>query len=376
MPTIMSQMLDARHSLLSLAVVLSVGCQSPGFRANQLPAQYRAAQQTRQEHINLARVAAPGASESLIAVSDLLEITISTGRSDDMLEPYLARVADDGTVDVPIIGPVPVAGQETSEASQSIVSLAKQRGMYLHPLVTVEIEAKAVNQITVLGAVNEPGVHEIPRGNCDLMSALAAGGGLTDEAGTQIEIIRQPQFGILNAADDSKSVETESGEIQLAGYNASAQAARRGWSPPRTYRFDLARGQIPQGADFRLVDRDVVRIVPRKKAVIHVAGLVNSPGQFELPVDEDVRLLDAVALAGGRSSPAADKIFIIRQLEDEPQPLLIQASLSKAKRDPAENLRLTSGDSVSIEQTPLTAVVDTIGNFFRLTFGVASTSIF
>lgn len=366
-------------TLLYVAMGLCfVGCKSTGIRANQLPSEYRTTGRKRTEDINFAKVAVPGASESLIAVRDLLEITVSTGRDDEKNKPFMARVADDGSVDVPVIGPVPVAGMEVFEAGQNIVTLARKRGMYRHPLVTVEIESKAVNRITVLGAIADPGVHEIPRGNCDLMSALAASGGLTKEASTEVEIIRQPQFGLVAAEPiQNDPAELNSEGIQLAAYQTQQKASRtQGWSAPQTYRFDLANGEMPQGADFRLVDRDVIRIIPRKKEVIHVAGLVNKPGQFELPVDEDIHLLDAVAMAGGKSSPVADKVLIIRQLENQPKPLIIQASLSKAKKDPLENLQLTSGDSISLEQTPATAVVDTIGRFFRLSFGVASSTIF
>ncbi len=371
--------------LFATISLLFAGCQSTGIRAHQLPPEYRSTSRKRTEDINFAKVAVPGASESLIAVRDLLEITVSTGRDDEKNKPFMARVADDGSVDVPVIGPVPVAGMEVFEAGQNIVTLARQRGMYRHPLVTVEIESKAVNRITVLGAVSDPGVHEIPRGNCDLMSALAASGGLTKEASTEVEIIRQPQFGLV-AAEPKQNDPTElnSQGVELAAYQtlpdpaAKNQNGRRsqGWSAPQSYRFDLANGQMQQGADFRLVDRDVIRIVPRKKEVIHVAGLVNKSGQFELPADEDIHLLDAIAMAGGKSSPVADKVLIIRQLENQSEPVIIQASLSKAKKDPLENLQLTSGDSISLEQTPATAVVDTIGRFFRLSFGVASSTVF
>ena len=44
------------------------------------------------------------------------------------------------------------------------------------------------NKITVVGAVNKPGPHELPRGSSSLMAALVAAEGLTKEAGTEVEI--------------------------------------------------------------------------------------------------------------------------------------------------------------------------------------------
>lgn len=95
-----------------------------------------------------------------------------------------------------------------------------------------------------------------------------------------------------------------------------------------------------------------------------------------MPLNQDIHLLDAIALAGGRSSPVADKVFVIRRLDNQSEPLVIQASISKAKQNGLENLRLAAGDTITIEQTPSTAIVDTVGKFFRLSFGVASRAVF
>ncbi len=376
-----------RWRLASLIVLtLFVGCKSAAYQAESLPGEFRTASINSKPIMNLAQVSSPGVGSAILAPGDLLEITVATGRSDEKVVPALARVADDGTVDVPVIGPVPVAGLEAFDASRNITNLAIQRGMYLHPLVTVKIESKAVNRITVLGAVKEQGVHELPRGGSDLISALAAAGGLTDDADSIVEIIRQPRFGL--AATDTSNPPPANGadasEIQLAAYqNFDPPSAAKpdnpqspGWLAPRTVKIDLANDNPLTNADFRLLDRDIVRVVPRIKEVVYVAGLVKEPGQFEIPLDQDIHLLDAIALAGGRSSAVADKVFVIRHIDNQAEPIVIQVSISKAKHNGLENLRLAAGDTITIEQTPVTTVVDTLGKFFRLSFGVASNTVF
>jgi protein involved in polysaccharide export with SLBB domain len=116
---------------------------------------------------------------------------------------------------------------------------------------------------------------------------------------------------------------------------------------------------------------------PQEKEVVFVGGLVNKAGQFELPRDQDVHLLDALMLGGGLSSPVADKVLVLRQLPDKSGSVTIQASVRKAKRDAAENLRIAAGDTVIVEQTPATAVVEAMTRLIRVTIGVADqTSIF
>lgn len=350
------------------------GCQSSGYRAARLPQELRAKKMSQSKAIDFAGVSMPGASEATIAPSDLLEITVATGRENEKVTPITARVADHGAVDVPVIGPVPVAGMEAFEASKNITTTAIQRGMYRHPIVTVEIKSKAVNRVTVLGAVKEPGVYDLPRGGSDLVSALAASGGLTEEAGTEVEIIRQPR---LNGTNGAAALPQD--HIQQTTFNAAAPSGETlssNSTPAQTLSLDLAEGQLHNSVDFRLNDRDVVKVVPRKKEMIHVSGLVSKPGQFELPLEQDIHLLDAIALAGGRSSPVADKVFVIRRVADREEPIVIQASIAKAKQEGLENLLLAAGDTVSVEQTPATVVVDSITKFFRLSFGIASNTVF
>ena len=351
-----------------LSLILATGCQSPAFRAGKLPAKYRSAARGDRQSIDFSKVASSGPSDAVIAPSDLLDITVATGREDENVEPIAARVAEDGTVLVPIIGPVPVAGLEALEASQNISKLAIERGMYRNPLITVEIKTKAVNHITVLGAVKEPGLHELPRGSSDLVSAIAAAGGLNEEAGTEVEIVRQPSTVLA----DNSFAQPEN--VQLASHQSSGGQVRH--IPATTLNLDLSKTSGSNYGEVKLSDRDVVRIVPRKKETIYVSGLVKEPGMFELPVEQDIHLLDAIALAGGQSSDVADKVFVIRRVESQAEPIVIQASISAAKKNGLENLRLAAGDTITIEQTPATAIVDSLKHFFRLSLGVASNTAF
>lgn len=327
------------------------------MRAGSLPAEFQVAARSSGD-VNLASIASPGAGQSRIDAGDMLDVTIASGRNDEEPAPVAVRVSDAGAADVPLVGAVQVGGLESYEASQQIADAAIQRGIYRQPHVTVDIKAKAVNRVTVMGAVKKPGVQELPRAGCDLATALAAAGGLTDEAGTIVEIIRQPPLG---------------GGVKQASYDALY--VDQAPAPPQAIRVDLAApGAI---ADCRLGDRDMIMAVPREKEMVYVTGLVTKPGQYEMPVKSEVRLLDAVAMAGGCSSPVADKVLVIRRVPGRPEPVPIGASLSTAKRDGRENLVLGAGDVVSVEQTPATAITDTFMKLFRVSFGVAGrTTVF
>jgi polysaccharide export outer membrane protein len=372
--------------LMSLLMLAASGCRSAMYKANGLPQEFRARPNPGDVTVNMARMTGQGHDNSLISPDDLLDVTIVTGRDSEKSEPIAVRVAKDGSLDISPIGPVHVGNLDPVDASQEIAKAAVQRGIYVQPNVTIEFKKKAVNHVTVLGAVKEPGLHKVPRNSSDVVSAIALAGGLTEEAGTEVEIIRQHtatnNYTRFAENQPTTPTRTQDGEVELAAYSTLANQQNQAgpsFAPggPMTQQINLAEVVARGGqADYRLDDRDVVMVKPRPKRTIRVGGLVKTPGQFELPHTEDVRLLDAIALAGGSDSIVADKVYVLRPVKGRPQPLVIQASLERAKHDGQENLILAEGDLVTIEQTPATAVFDTASKLFHLTVGVAGDNFF
>lgn len=271
-----------------------------------------------------------------------------------------ARVSDDGTVEVAPIGPIEIAGLDPQQAAQRIRTASIARDIYRHPQVTIQITERATNYVTVLGAVSQPGTHQLPRGASNLVTAIAAAGGFTEEAGTEVEVLRQGKHFLASHESAAE------GEVHQASFHAPPLDS----SSPRSERFDLAAAGVGKSQDMRLSDQDVVMVHPARERVIHVAGLVRQPNQFALPKTQDLHVLDAIAMAGGASSPVADKVYVIRRSEGEGEPVVIKVSIRRAKLEGSENLRLSPGDMVSVESTPATAVVDTLSSIFRITAGV------
>ena len=154
---------------------------------------------------------------------------------------------------------------------------------------------------------------------------------------------------------------TENG-VQLASNVAFASAAATD-----AVRIDLiAATHAPATSSFPLRDGAVVMVRPQTPRYVHVLGLVNRPDQFEIPPSKNLRVLDAIALAGGRSVTIANRVFVIRQSPYGQSPKLIEVSMMKAKSDPAENLLLADGDVVSVEETFTTLVLGMFQQFIRV----------
>lgn len=355
------------HALVALCLVLC-GCSGDRvYRAASLPMEYRAAPCDDLRTVNLTRLASASGSNSLIGQGDLLELMIVTGYETDRPSTLLLRVDESGAINVPLVGRVQVMGLEPDEAEQNVATLAVQRQVYRDPYVTLMVKRQRVNKVTVVGAVEAPGTFPLPHGSSDLLGALAAAGGLTDAAGTTVEVVRKSthpgSLPTLPGATPSNSVASS-----LASYNAVPGTP----VATQTYRVDLAQASDGGTADYGLGDGDVVMVFPREPRVIHVMGLVRKPNQFEIPPNDDVRLLAALSMAGGRTLQLADKVRIVRQAADGSGALVIMASVRQAKADGQANLRLAPGDLVSVEETPVTFTVETLRSLVRFGFSAAT----
>lgn len=364
---------ECRCSVALAVLVLLSGCGRGGhiYSPHSLPTELQAARAENAQTLDLSKLATYSMSNELIDRGDVLNVAISAGYGGEKIENMPVRVGEDGVANIPIIGRVMLAGIELPAAEQAVVSAAIERGLYRNPSITVTMNRRRTNQITVIGAVEKPGVYELPRGQSNLLAAIVAAGNLTEEAGTDVEIRRPTRAGNPGAgppADDRVA-----GGAQLTSYSPGASPASqpRVAAQPVSHRINLVTAAQQGDGGQPLEDGDVIMIERRDPQPVHVIGLVAKPGQFELPFNQDVHLLDVIAMAGGVTLNVADKIHVIRQAPGREQPAVISVSYKSAKSGSKDNIRLAPGDVVSVEETPVTVFVDTIRTFFRVGFSSA-----
>lgn len=358
-----------RVGWLGIGLLMSVvfGCQSGIYSPANLPPQYDAVNPVDVGSLDLSQLAGIPTRNDVIQPGDVLEITIATGLEEGSPVGWPVRTTEAGTVNVPNVGVVRVAGLSLTEAEMAIRTESIRRSVFRDPSVSVLLADRRSNQITVLGPVNQPGIKELPLYQSNLLGAIVAAGGLSSQAGTLVEI-RMPggQQPLDKANADNASVrDAYPGglPVQQASYGTETMP-----SQPTVVRVDLARlGEQPSRGQY-IPDGSVVNVEHRSPQVIRVIGLVNRPNQFELPLDQEVRLLDALAMAGGRTIEIADKVHVVRNPPGGGEPIVIRASVRKAKHNGEANIRLAAGDLVSVEQTPATLVLQTLRGFVRFGF--------
>ena len=372
---------------LFLMVVSMAGCTGlDHYRAGHLPPRYMASPVENVQQIDLSGLSNFSVSNEQIDRGDVLEVTVLTDYARLPTTTMPVRVGDDGMAQIPQIGAVRLAGLELDEAELAISAAAVERNVFRNPHVTVTMRRQRTNRITVIGAVEKCGVVRLPQNSSSLLAALVAAGGLSDEAGPNVRIrrARLPLDRNPLPPDDSEPRPDDDGPriagvpAKLASYDAPEDSlpldglplnGQASSGPLQIINVNLAEA-AEQGHDSRLLqDGDVVMVDRHVPKPIHVIGLVKKPDKYELPVNQELRVLDALAMAGDRTMQAADKVLIIRHIEGRRQPIKIDVSVKEAKENGAANVRLAPGDIVSVEETPTTIVLGTLQRVVRVAIG-------
>ena len=335
--------LHMRPRILSLFVLvvgqlICTGCHQGVYRPDNLPGSFNVRTRHAARSTNLSRVDASATAVNTIYSGDVLRISIDTGAEVRTQPEYRTRVNENGEVQLPEIGTIVVAGMDVVHAEKAISGAAVERRIYYHPVVTVNIDDRRTYQVTVDGAVEKPGNYQLTSNNCDVMAALLAAGGLTDEAGSIVEI-------------RSRVEPANSGQILQTGFNRTSSPPDDEPATVAVRHIDLSAPETEQVHSCMLQDGAIVTVEKGPERVVNVVGLVKRSGKVDFPDDAEFRMLDAITMSGGIKTEFADKVKVIRRNPETQQHTVVQSSIHRAKENAEWNLRLLPGDIVSVEDT-------------------------
>ena len=215
-----------------------------------------------------------------IGPDDLIEISVF---EDEKLNRTV-RVSSQGNISLPLLGILKVRGLTSSELEKEIRDLLAEK--YLKdPHVTVFIKEYRNQRISVMGAVNKPGVYDF-NGQKTILDLLAMAGGLRDDSGALLFLIRPPE---TESPSRVKDLDRLGSKTFIVGLEEL-----------------LIRGDGKM--NLPLLHGDVVNIPPAGK--FYVGGEVKSPGGFIL--SKQMTVSKAIAVAGGltpKASGSEAKIF-------------------------------------------------------------------
>ncbi|GAB5559661.1 MAG: polysaccharide biosynthesis/export family protein [Synoicihabitans sp.] len=108
---------------------------------------------------------------------DLIQVTVF-GEEDVTAE---RRIDAHGTVNLPLISTIKVAGMTLVEASETIRDAYIEAEIYLAPQISVAVVEHAVREVSVLGQVNSPGTIALPPEftSINIVELISSAGGFT-----------------------------------------------------------------------------------------------------------------------------------------------------------------------------------------------------
>ena len=336
--------------IILFALCFSVGCAQTQFHASELPAKYIARSTVDYSKVDLTSLASTSVKNDTIQSGDSIQVNLNTGVSGEGSDlKWKVSVDETGQTSLPNIGPVRLAGLTRAEAEKTIVQASLQRDVFLTPVVEVALEKRPDRLIYISGAVKNPGPVKVSGTTASLADAIARAGGLTSDASGTIAL--------SSSADNSSSPAILSNEIIPVGHQDTSSFHARTVSLSSTSPQQLAQIVVPEGA---LVH--VEKVEPRP---IQVVGVIKNQ-VVEVPSGQDVRLLDAVTMAGGQtySNWISDRVTITRHVSDGSGTIRIRGSIRKARADNSENIPLAPYDIVTVEENVLTFTLSTLSGLF------------
>lgn len=250
-------------------------------------------------------------SDYVIGRQDLLGISVFG--VDELSQTV--RVADDGSITMPLLGRLEVSSLTKTEL-ENLISRLLSEGYVRDPQVTVFIKEYESKKVAVTGAVKKPGSYEM-LGRKTLLEMVSLAGGLDADPGKNIFIFRQRSDG-------------STARIPV----------------------DLERLVFDADPALNLVvePSDIIYIPVIEKVRIFVSGAVKNPDLYEVPRDEPVTVLKAVTLAGGTTDRAAEKKVQIMRTEADGSRVSLLINLRKVKRGKAEDPILQPDDIVLVPE--------------------------
>jgi polysaccharide export outer membrane protein len=199
------------------------------------------------------------------------------------------RVTDDGTINVPFVGTVKVAGLDLNQIEKKIGQQVSASGKAQDPQVIVEFVADRTHTVMVSGDVRQPGRVSLLEGVRTVVEAINKAGGPSGVGG---------QGGTGVGANQLEVVVRRNGQVIVQSQYSDLLA----------------------GGDIGLQKNDEIVVRPNAR-MFTVLGAVVKAGNVDMP-KHTISLLEAMGMVGGLNDARANKtgvyVFRMGDLQNNP----------------------------------------------------------
>ena len=252
----------------------------------------------------------PSVSPYRIGPGDKVQISVAEL---DGLDREL-EVAVDGSIVVPEVGKVDAEGLTAEQLAVRIRTVLESRGLR-RATVNVSVTSRSSRPISILGAVNKPGIHHVPR-RATLMEVILSAG-LAENHGPDIVVTRQAENGLND-------------EVRIPIENL------------------LQVGDPVM--NIPIFAGDLLRVPQARELTVYFLGAVGLTGSKTFRGDKPVTLLTTLVSAGGLSETASNKI-LIRRLTPTGERREIVVNYRRILNGDDPDVELADGDIITVKES-------------------------
>jgi polysaccharide export outer membrane protein len=261
---------------------------------------------------------APQPADYVLGPGDQFSVTVPD--LDAQFTDKIFRLDMSGDVSLPFAGRIHAAGFSTAGLESEI--RARLARFLKDPEVVVSLSAFGSQSVSILGAVNTPGIRQI-EGRKSLFEVLSLAGGLRLDAGYLIRIRRDMQWG---------AIPLPSAQIDPTDRYCTASVRVK----------DLINA-IDSADNIAIMPGDSISV--SKADVVYAVGNVTKSGGFLLNEHETLSALQVLSLAEGlQRTAASDKAKILRMVDGSPDRVEIPVNLKVMLAGKGMDVQLRSGD--------------------------------
>jgi polysaccharide export outer membrane protein len=266
------------------------------------------------------------------------EVTVSVPEIEELQNQH-ARISQDGTVSLPLIGTVKVGGMDEDRARAAISQrLAKYMKV---PRLEMYVERYRSRGVAVAGAVQKPGVYDLASLGDSLNDTIAMAGGLAPQAAEHALFL---PVGVTRSDAAANQTQTSAvADERVLGAYSHTLSSRVSITLPFGRTGDVGCLNMPARPG------DVI-LVPAAGTVT-VVGWVRNPGSF--PISPGMTVLGAVTAAGGALFSWHVEVLRTDQTGSR---VVKRLSLSDLENGEETDIPVKAGDVLLVEKSVVGAV--------------------
>lgn len=192
------------------------------------------------------------------------------------------RLDSAGFVDIPLAGRFQAAGLTVEQFK---AALGSRLTKYIsEPKITATLTEDRSRPVSVVGAVNTPGIHNLS-GPKRLIDVISLAGGLKSDAGSRVIVTREQKWGKIPLPNTTTDLPTgvTTATLSVDDLMALKDPSQNIWMEPN----------------------DIVSIPTAE--IVYVVGNVKKAGGFQLSTHPSISVVQALSLAEGMDRDAAPR---------------------------------------------------------------------